>query len=132
MLVHERIRQNLDEVQARIAGASGRGRAARAADVRLVAVTKKSSPEWCEPCWTAAFLISARITPQELWKKNEALADRPEAIRWHLIGHLQANKVKKTLPLVRMDSFCRLAQAAEARERVGPGARNNHRLFACR
>ncbi len=40
--------------------------------------------------------------PQELWKKNEVLAGRASAIRWHLIGHLQTNKVKKTLPLVKM------------------------------
>src|SRR5262249_37510852 len=32
----------------------------------------------------------------------EALADLSGVIRWHLIGHLQSNKVKKTLPLVRM------------------------------
>ena len=40
--------------------------------------------------------------PQELWKKSDALADRGDSIRWHLIGHLQTNKVKKTLPLVKM------------------------------
>jgi pyridoxal phosphate enzyme (YggS family) len=38
--------------------------------------------------------------PQELWAKAEALTDLP--IRWHLIGHLQGNKVKKTVPLVKM------------------------------
>ena len=38
--------------------------------------------------------------PQELWAKAEALADLP--VRWHLIGHLQGNKAKKTLPMVRM------------------------------
>jgi pyridoxal phosphate enzyme (YggS family) len=33
--------------------------------------------------------------PQELWRKAEALAD--SNVQWHLIGHLQRNKVKRTL-----------------------------------
>ena len=38
--------------------------------------------------------------PQELWRKAEALKDLP--IRWHLVGHLQRNKVERTLPLVHL------------------------------
>ena len=38
--------------------------------------------------------------PQELWGKHDALACL--SVRWHLIGHLQGNKAKKTLPLVRI------------------------------
>jgi uncharacterized pyridoxal phosphate-containing UPF0001 family protein len=38
--------------------------------------------------------------PQQLWERAEELADLP--IRWHLIGHLQRNKVRRTLPLVAM------------------------------
>ena len=38
--------------------------------------------------------------PQELWEKAESLPDLPA--RWHLIGHLQGNKAKKTLPMVAM------------------------------
>ena len=38
--------------------------------------------------------------PQELWGKAEALAGLP--VRWHLIGHLQGNKARKTIPMVRM------------------------------
>ncbi len=70
--------------------------------------------------------------PQELWAKAEALADLP--VRWHLIGHLQGNKAKKTLPMVRMihgvDSLKLLRTlddlAADARrppERLPPGER---------
>jgi len=36
--------------------------------------------------------------PQELWRKAEAFADL--RVAWHLIGHLQRNKVRRTLPLV--------------------------------
>jgi pyridoxal phosphate enzyme (YggS family) len=38
--------------------------------------------------------------PQELWRKAEELKDRP--IRWHMIGHLQRNKVERTLPLTHL------------------------------
>ncbi len=100
-MIQERIRHNLEEVQARIARAAERaGRPA--ADVRLVAVTKRSSPEWIRALLDCGVCDLGENYPQELWKKSEVLADRGDAIRWHLIGHLQTNKVKKTLPLVKM------------------------------
>jgi hypothetical protein len=37
---------------------------------------------------------------QELWSKAAELADL--SINWHLIGHLQRNKVERTLPLVSL------------------------------
>jgi hypothetical protein len=43
-----------------------------------------------------------------LWEKAETLAD--PGVRWHLIGHLQRNKVRRTLPLVEM------IQSADSRE----------------
>ena len=100
-MIQERIRHNLEEVQVRIARAAERaGRPA--ADVRLVAVTKKSSSEWIRALLDCGVCDLGENYPQELWKKSEVLADRRDAIRWHLIGHLQTNKVKKTLPLVKM------------------------------
>ena len=100
-MIHERIRHNLEEVQARIALAADRaGRPA--GDVRLVAVTKKSSPLWIKALLDCGVFDLGENYPQELWKKSEVLADRAAAIRWHLIGHLQTNKVKKTLPLVKL------------------------------
>ena len=100
-MIQERIRHNLEEVRRRIALApTGAGRPA--ADVRLVAVTKKSSPEWIRALLDCGVYDLGENYPQELWRKSEVLADRADAIRWHLIGHLQTNKVKKTLPLVKM------------------------------
>src|SRR5262249_46470202 len=53
--------------------------------------------------------------PQELWRKVELLTGPPVA--WHLIGHLQSNKARKTLPMVRfvhaVDSL-KLLQALDA------------------
>ena len=96
-----RIQENLTNVQNRIVEAARRsGRSAEA--VRLVAVTKRSPPEWIRPLITCGARDLGENYPQELWRKAEALADLGGSVRWHLIGHLQSNKVKKTLPMVTM------------------------------
>ena len=65
-------------------------------------MTKRSPIEWIRPLVAGGARDLGENYPQELWKKAEALADLAASVRWHLIGHLQSNKVKKTLPLVRM------------------------------
>jgi pyridoxal phosphate enzyme (YggS family) len=97
----ERLRHNFETVQRLIAEAACRsGRPADA--VRLVAVTKKSPPESIRALVACGAWDLGENYPQELWSKIEALADLDASVRWHLIGHLQSNKVKKTLPKVRM------------------------------
>jgi PLP dependent protein len=97
----ERIRENYEWVQGRIAEAARRsGRPVEA--VRMVAVTKRSPPEWIHPLVGCGARDLGENYPQELWRKAEALADLGDSVRWHLIGHLQSNKVKKTLPMVSM------------------------------
>ncbi|HEY2785466.1 MAG TPA: YggS family pyridoxal phosphate-dependent enzyme [Fimbriiglobus sp.] len=92
-----RLAERIATVQGRIAAACTRS-ARPPADVALVAVTKTVSPR------VAALLPGLGISdlgesrPQELWKKSAAI---PTA-RWHLIGHLQRNKIDKTVPLVTM------------------------------
>jgi pyridoxal phosphate enzyme (YggS family) len=93
------IRENLESVRGRIAAAARRsGR--DPADITLVAVTKKSPPELIFPLVDCGATELGENYPQELWKKAEALAGRN--VHWHLIGHLQGNKVKRTMPLVRL------------------------------
>ena len=97
----QRIQSNLESVRERIATAARR--AGRPEDgIRLVAVTKKSPIEWVRPLVAFGACDLGENYPQELWRKCELLADLGGSIRWHLIGHLQTNKVKKTLPLVKM------------------------------
>lgn len=107
-------------VRARIAAACARvGR--DPAGVTLVAVTKTVSPT------VAAFLPDLGVPdlgesrPQELWRKAEALKGLP--VRWHLIGHLQRNKVERTLPLVHLihsiDSLRLLEAVADAARKRG-------------
>lgn len=95
----QRIADNLVEVQGRMADAARRsGR--DPASVRLVAVTKYATPEQARDVMAAGCSDLGESRPQQLWSKATALADRP--IRWHLIGHLQRNKVRRTLPLIHL------------------------------
>ncbi len=92
-----RLKDNVASVRERIAAASAR--AGRKDPARLIAVTKYVEPEVARLLVTECGLIElAESRPQELWRKAEAL--EAQRIAWHLIGHLQRNKVKRTLPLV--------------------------------
>lgn len=93
------IADNLARIRERIASAAESvGRAPD--EVKLVGVTK-----YVDISTTAALLKAGLTTlgesrPQQLWEKSAA----PElaAADWHLVGHLQRNKVRKTLPLVQL------------------------------
>jgi pyridoxal phosphate enzyme (YggS family) len=109
-----RIAENLEAMRERIAAAAARsGR--RAQDVQLVAVTKYVGPAEIRHVVAAGCAELGESRPQQLWERAEQLADLP--IRWHFIGHLQRNKIRRTLPLAAMihsvDSL-RLADALEA------------------
>jgi PLP dependent protein len=119
-----RLTDNLARIRRRIADAAERsGRTAES--VTLVAVTKSVGVEQTRELALAGCLDLGEGRPQELWSKASAIADVP--IRWHLIGHLQRNKVERTLPLVSMihsvDSLRLLRTinaAAEALDRTVP------------
>ncbi|HMF20393.1 MAG TPA: YggS family pyridoxal phosphate-dependent enzyme [Gemmataceae bacterium] len=92
------LQQRLAEVEDRIADACRRSGRKRAA-VTLVAVTKTVSAEIAGLLPALGICDLGESRPQELWKKANALVP---AVRWHLVGHLQRNKIEKTLPLVHM------------------------------
>lgn len=60
-------------------------------DVCLVAVSKTKPQAMIQELWDAGQLDFGENKVQELVEKHEAL---PKGIRWHMIGHLQRNKVK--------------------------------------
>jgi PLP dependent protein len=97
----DRIRYNLNLVRGRIAAAAARAGRSEAT-VRLVAVTKKNPPAWIRALVECGAHDLGENYPQELWGKVNELGDLNHSIHWHLIGHLQTNKVNKTLPMVRM------------------------------
>jgi pyridoxal phosphate enzyme (YggS family) len=101
------IADNLHRVQERIARAAEA--AGRAADeILLVGVTKYVDTQQAAELVAAGCHDLGESRPQELWKKAEALSPEragPSSappIHWHLIGHLQRNKVTHTLPLVTL------------------------------
>lgn len=103
--------ENLARVEERIAAACQR--AGRSRDsVTLVAVTKTVSVEIANELVLLGLRDLGENRPQELWRKRELI---PE-VRWHLIGHLQRNKIERTVPMVHrihsIDSF-RLLKALD-------------------
>src|SRR5688572_19110507 len=95
------IADNFHRVCERIARAAER--AGRNADeITLVGVTKYVGPSAAAELAAAGCLDLGESRPQELWKKAHTLQNELPPIRWHLIGHLQRNKVARTLPLVSL------------------------------
>lgn len=116
-----RCRENLAAVRDRIAEACRRaGR--EPADVRLVGVTKYVTAESTSMLLEAGCIDLGESRPQSLWSKAAALASHAPTPRWHLIGHLQRNKLRRTLPLLSLlhslDSL-RLLEAVEAEAAAG-------------
>ncbi|WP_129713895.1 YggS family pyridoxal phosphate-dependent enzyme [Pedobacter sp. SYP-B3415] len=70
-----------------------------AIDVELVAVSKTQPVESIEEAYTAGQRIFGENLVQEMAEKYEKL---PKDIEWHLIGHLQTNKVKYLAPFVTL------------------------------
>jgi len=96
---HDVLCHNLGTVRGRIAEAAQRaGRAA--GEVTLVVVTKRQPIAVVPALRELGAVDLGENYPQELWRKVEALPGL--AVRWHLIGHLQSNKLKKTVPMVAM------------------------------
>lgn len=79
---------------------SAAARAGRPADaVELVAVSKTQPPEALREAFAAGQTLFGENRVQEILAKQPLL---PSALRWHLIGPLQSNKVRKVLPRVEM------------------------------
>jgi pyridoxal phosphate enzyme (YggS family) len=92
------LRDRLETIEQRITAACARaGR--RRDEVTLVAVTKSVSPDVAAILPELGHLHLGENRPQELWRKAAAL---PPATQWHLVGHLQRNKIEQTLPLVQL------------------------------
>ncbi|MBW4648100.1 MAG: YggS family pyridoxal phosphate-dependent enzyme [Kastovskya adunca ATA6-11-RM4] len=66
--------------------------------VRLIAVTKQVSVDAIRQAYVAGVRDFAESRIQEADQKIAQLQDLPD-ITWHLIGHLQSNKVKRALEL---------------------------------
>ncbi|MCE5325262.1 MAG: YggS family pyridoxal phosphate-dependent enzyme [Planctomycetaceae bacterium] len=124
-LTKNRILKNLQQIRQNIAGAC---RAARRSekDVSIVAVTKSGQLDAVKALLEAGVTDVAESRAQILAERAEAInawiarrrSDQPLTPRWHMVGTLQRNKVRKVLPFVQVvhsvDSL-RLAEEINAR-----------------
>ena len=106
------IRKNIETVKKHMEAACEKcGRAEE--EVRLIAVSKTKPLPALQEAYDCGCRDFGENKVQELVEKYEAL---PEDIRWHMIGHLQRNKVKyivdKVFLIHSVDSL-RLAQEIE-------------------
>ncbi len=106
------IRENLDTVKRRMEEAC-KSCQRETSEVKLIAVSKTKPLADLEEAYTYGCRDFGENKVQELVDKYEAL---PKDIRWHMIGHLQRNKVKyivdKVFLIHSVDSL-RLAQEIE-------------------
>ena len=92
------ITQNIEAIRGRIAQAAVRsGR--KPEDVLLIAVTKLHEPDEIEEAIAAGVTEIAEHKVQEIQKKFDQIHS---PVNWHLIGHLQTNKVKYIIDKVVM------------------------------
>jgi PLP dependent protein len=103
--------EKLAQVRDRIAAAAAKARR-DPADILLVAVTKNAAPEQIREILSLGVgdlgesrvqvLIQRGAQVNEFFQRRQAHGDgaAPSKLRWHMIGHLQRNKVKAMLPLI--------------------------------
>jgi pyridoxal phosphate enzyme (YggS family) len=92
--------ERVADVRARIDAAAARG--GHGQQVRVVAVTKTHGPEAARAAYEAGLHDVGENKVQEALKKMAAV-DVP--VRWHLIGHLQRNKIKALEQFVLLHSL---------------------------
>ncbi|HEV7759936.1 MAG TPA: YggS family pyridoxal phosphate-dependent enzyme [Acidimicrobiales bacterium] len=109
----------LEAVHQRIAAAGG-----DPAAIRLVAVTKGFGADAVRAALDLGLIDIGESYAQEMTAKTAELDDVPPPVepRWHFIGRLQSNKVRKIAPFVSLwHSVDRLSLGAEIAHRA-PGA----------
>jgi pyridoxal phosphate enzyme (YggS family) len=126
--------EKLDEIRGRIAKACVKANR-EVGEVILIAVTKTAAPEQMREILQLGVgdlgegrvqVLTQRVAQiNEFYQRNLARGDMPmpPRLRWHMIGHLQRNKVKQVLPMVdvihSVDSL-RLAEELDAQaEKLG-------------
>ncbi|MBC7450422.1 MAG: YggS family pyridoxal phosphate-dependent enzyme, partial [Cytophagales bacterium] len=91
-------------------------------NTKLIAVTKTHPVDTLQESYNIGLRVFGENKVQELVSKQEVL---PKDIEWHLIGHLQSNKVKYIAPFVYMihsvDSFKLLQE-------INKEAKKNNRI----
>jgi pyridoxal phosphate enzyme (YggS family) len=92
---------------------------------KLIAVSKNHPAESIQEAYEAGQLVFGENKVQEMTEKHEVL---PKDIQWHLIGHLQTNKVKYIAPFV---SLIHSVDSGKLLEEINRQGKKNNRIISC-
>ena len=93
--------------------------------VKFIAVSKTKPLESIQEAYDAGQRVFGENHVQELVEKAEAL---PKDIEWHLIGHLQSNKVKYIAPFV---SLIHSVDSLKLAQEINKQGLKNNRVIDC-
>jgi pyridoxal phosphate enzyme (YggS family) len=94
-------------------------------NTKLVAITKNKTEDKIMEAYNAGHRVFGENRMQELVKKYENL---PKDIEWHMVGHLQTNKVKYIAPFV---SLIHSVDSKKLLAVINKEALRNNRTIAC-
>lgn len=109
------IQANIIEFKKRLEGTS----------CKLVAVSKTKPAAYIREAYAANQLDFGENKVQELREKPAQL---PDDIRWHMIGHLQSNKVKYIAPFIHL---IHAVDSLKLLEEINKQAKKNERVIEC-
>lgn len=94
-------------------------------EIKLVVVTKKQTTEKVMQVYETGQRIMGESRVQELLSRRDEL---PADIEWHLVGHLQTNKVKYIAPFVALIHSVDSLKLLQVIDKEG---RKNQRVIPC-
>ncbi len=94
-------------------------------NVKLIAVSKTKPVESILEAYEAGHRLFGENMVQELVEKHEKL---PKDIEWHLIGHLQTNKVKYIAPFINL---IHSVDSLKLIQEINKQALKNNRVIDC-
>ncbi len=94
-------------------------------NVKLIAVSKTKPVEDILEAYEAGHRVFGENQVQELADKHEKL---PKDIEWHLIGHLQTNKVKYIAPFINL---IHSVDSLKLLQEINKHAERNNRIIDC-
>jgi len=109
------VKNNIDALKTELAGKT----------CRLIAVSKTQPADKVQEAYDAGQRLFGENKAQEMLGKYEVL---PKDIEWHMIGHLQTNKVKYLAPFV---SLIHSVDSLKLLEEIDKQGRKNNRVIPC-
>lgn len=94
-------------------------------NVKIIAVSKTHPKEMIQEVYDFGHRVFGENKAQEMMEKYEAL---PKDIQWHMIGHLQTNKVKYIAPFV---SMIHSVDSLKLLKEINKEAIKNNRMIDC-